>query len=299
MDEVAARRWKGRVGTEMTSETETRGPGLAPQRNEERERRMREQVRERLAGLEREHGIRVVYACEAGSRAWGFASGDSDFDVRFLYVRPQPWYLGVTERKDGLDFPVEGALDFAGWDVKKALRLFLKSNGALLEWLYSPVVYREDDDVMSLWRSLVPDVLNPKALASHYLGMCRRTWLGALQSESVVAKRYLYALRGLMAASWVVDRRGPAPVRFLELRAGVEVPDAVDERIEALLEAKCEGEELGEIEPDAVLHGFLERGLEDVGSRISEMPSRFVDVGLLDAFFVRVLGGVEETERVA
>jgi predicted nucleotidyltransferase len=97
-------------------------------------------IKEKLAKLERIHHIRVLYACESGSRAWGFPSPDSDCDVRFIYARSQKDYLSINEAKDVLDLPVNELLDIGGWDIKKALKLFLKSNGPLYEWLQSPVI---------------------------------------------------------------------------------------------------------------------------------------------------------------
>ena len=96
-----------------------------------------------LAALEAQHGIRILYACESGSRAWGFPSPDSDYDVRFIYVHPLDWYLGLDEGPDTLNFPVDDELDLAGWELRKTLRLLRGSNAALFEWLQSPIVYHE------------------------------------------------------------------------------------------------------------------------------------------------------------
>src|SRR3954464_6280309 len=100
---------------------------------------MREQIEEALGAIERECGVRMLYACESGSRAWGFPSPDSDYDVRFFYLRPLSFYLSVAERKDQLDFPINDELDIKGWDIRKALQLVCKSNTTPFEWLQSPI----------------------------------------------------------------------------------------------------------------------------------------------------------------
>src|SRR5580698_9021306 len=105
---------------------------------------IQQRVRDVLAQLEAERQVRVLFACESGSRAWGFASRDSDYDVRFLYVHRRDWYLSVEARRDVIELPIAEDLDVSGWDLRKALRLLRKSNPPLLEWLKSPVVYRHD-----------------------------------------------------------------------------------------------------------------------------------------------------------
>src|SRR4051794_14574214 len=97
-----------------------------------------------LLAVEHEKDVRVLYACESGSRAWGFASRDSDYDVPFLYVHERDWYLSVDDRRDVLEYPLRDELDVSGWELRKALRLLRKSNPPLLEWLNSPMVYRDD-----------------------------------------------------------------------------------------------------------------------------------------------------------
>ena len=111
---------------------------------------LHQEIHELLDRVERHHGVRVVYACESGSRAWGFASPDSDYDIRFIFVRPAASYHSVAEGLESIDLPLDGLLDAGGWDVRKALRLLGKSNGALVEWLHSPVVYVEDPGFRSI-----------------------------------------------------------------------------------------------------------------------------------------------------
>src|SRR6201990_2789542 len=111
-----------------------------------------QRVRDALAQVEAERHVRVLYACESGSRAWGFASRDSDYDVRFLYVHEPDWYLSVQDRRDVIEEPLSDELDVSGWELRKALRLLRKSNPPLLEWLKSPFVYGCDPAFFAAFR---------------------------------------------------------------------------------------------------------------------------------------------------
>ncbi len=121
-------------------------------------------IQDELARIEGEEGVRIVYACESGSRAWGFPSRDSDYDARFLYIRPVEWYLSITEKRDVIERPISNMLDITGWDLRKALRLFRKSNPPLLEWLQSPTVYKETGSAAEALRSLSPLAFSPKIM---------------------------------------------------------------------------------------------------------------------------------------
>jgi predicted nucleotidyltransferase len=156
-----------------------------------------------LANLEATHNIQILYACESGSRAWGFPSPDSDYDVRFIYVHPLAWYLGLDEGPDTLNFPIDAELDLGGWELRKTLRLLRGSNAALFEWLQSPIVYHEAPDFRA---SLVPQLsqaFNLKAGLHHYLGQLRRGVEEDLIGEEVRLKRLFYALRSALAARWI------------------------------------------------------------------------------------------------
>lgn len=132
---------------------------------------MRDRILESLSAIERDHGCTILLAVESGSRAWGFASQDSDYDVRFIYARPRDWYLSIAEhRRDVIELPIVDELDVNGWDLRKALRLFRKSNPPLLEWLTSPIVYRETPTAQRM-RELIPQYYSPRASFYHYLHM--------------------------------------------------------------------------------------------------------------------------------
>ncbi len=175
------------------------------------------QIHHLLNTVEAKHDVSVLYACESGSRAWGVASPNSDFDIRFLYRSPQDIYLSVFEHKDTIEIPIKDDLDPGGWDIKKALGLLAKSNGALIEWLHSPIVYSVQESFREHWQKLSLEILNPSHLINHYKGLAFQIQKRKLSTEHPSAKGYLYACRALLAAQWVKDQRTPPPVPFIDL----------------------------------------------------------------------------------
>lgn len=242
-----------------------------------------QRIHELLQRIETERGIRIVYACESGSRAWGFASPDSDYDIRFLFTRPEREYLGIIAPQDAIDLPLDGDLDAGGWDVRKALGLLGKSNGALVEWLHSPIVYRQDDGFLDRWRSAARDVFAPKFSIDHYRGLAKQMVFGKLQTEAVRAKDYLYALRAVLAAEWVFDGRGLPPVPFADL---LEVaPDSIRALVPELLEHKARTNESERMPRLSVLDDFLQQCLSENAGRSATLPAASDRRELLDRLF--------------
>ncbi|MBI5015719.1 MAG: nucleotidyltransferase domain-containing protein [Deltaproteobacteria bacterium] len=237
-----------------------------------------------LSAVENAEGLRVLYACEAGSRAWGFASLDSDYDVRFLYVRPVAWYLSIDDRRDVVERPLRGLLDVTGWDLQKALRLFRKSNPPLLEWLGSPIVYREAGPLAARLRELLPRYYSPRACLHHYLHMARGNFREYLQGETVWLKKYLYVLRPLLACRWIEAGRGAVPVRFLDLLGAVSVPERVGEALGELLESKRAGQELDRGPRSPALSQFIEEEIDRLGAAPEAAPPPAGTAALDDLF---------------
>ncbi len=248
-------------------------------------------IADRLDRLEREEDVRVLYACESGSRAWGFPSANSDYDVRFLYVHPRPWYLSIDleRRDDTIDRPVTEELDLHGWDLRKALGLFRKSNPTLLDWLQSPIVYREDEAIMERWRELVPAYYTPRAAGHAYRGLARSVAEQYLSGETVPYKAYLYVLRGLLAVRWVERNRDPVPVAFDRLVDATVQDPTLLEAIHTLVEEKRAGKELDEGPRHPLLHDFIQTELERQEDLQFSDPSSRPGLGPLNEFFRAVL----------
>ncbi len=216
---------------------------------------MLSRIQTALAGLETTYHIRILYACESGSRAWGFPSPDSDYDVRFIYCHPAAWYLTLDEGRDTLDFPVDEELDLAGWELRKALRLLRGSNAALFEWLQSPVVYHEAVDFRSRLGPLLPAVFNLKAGLHHYLGQLRRGVEEDLAGEDVRLKRLFYALRSALATRWIRERHTVPPMEFAPLR--VLLPPALEAEVDELLRRKAGANEKTVVARPGAITAFL------------------------------------------
>lgn len=227
---------------------------------------MRERILQRLRAAESEHGIRVLYACESGSRAWGFASPDSDYDVRFIYSRSADWYLSfdVEYRRDVIEYPIVDEIDCGGWDIRKALYLFTRTNGALLEWLHSPIQYIEHGALAESLRELAPRALNVRALCYHYSHMARGNAREYLFADKVRLKKYFYVLRPLLAIRFIEQRGDVPPVQFERLVEAV-APKEIVQAIRALLDLKRRTAELGTGEPIPEIGRFIESELERHG----------------------------------
>ncbi|MGO0059150.1 nucleotidyltransferase domain-containing protein [Brevibacillus fluminis] len=215
-------------------------------------------IQNELRIIEQQENIRIIYACESGSRAWGFPSKDSDYDVRFLYARPVDWYLSIFDKRDVIERPISDLLDINGWDLKKALRLFKKSNPPLLEWLQSPIIYAESSSVAEQIRTAAVFAFSPKACMYHYLNMARGNFREYLQGEQVRIKKYFYVLRPLLACGWIEKHGSMPPMAFDEL-VDEMIPreNALYVMIQELLTRKKAGDEL-DFEPRlGLIHDFI------------------------------------------
>jgi len=217
---------------------------------------MRPRISTALTQLEATHGIRILYACESGSRAWGFPSPDSDYDVRFIYCHPAEWYLTLDEGPDTLNFPVDDELDLAGWELRKALRLLRGSNASVFEWLQSPVVYHEALDFRARLAPLLPAAFNLKAGLHHYLGQLRRGVEEDLTPNDVRLKRLFYALRSALAARWIRERHTLPPMEFMALRT--LLPAALESVVAEMLSAKTVANEKTTVPRPTALVAFLQ-----------------------------------------
>jgi predicted nucleotidyltransferase len=247
---------------------------------------MRVQIMSALRDIEAKHDVTVLFACESGSRGWGFASPDSDYDVRFIYVNRLPWYLTVMPRRDVIEVPISGDLDINGWDLRKALGLMRESNPTLLEWLRSPIVYREDELAMPRFRALSEAVFSNARGWHHYASMAKKNFREHLQADEVRYKKYLYVLRPLLAARWIRTQPGVPPMRFADLAQKTldAVRDAalIDE-INALLEVKMRAGEAATSPRWPGIHAFIEAELAaNAAEPVTPLPQ--TEESGLDAF---------------
>lgn len=219
-------------------------------------REIEREIREKLDEIERKEGVRILHAVESGSRAWGFASPDSDYDVRFVYVRPEADYLRIDEPRDVIEWQLDEVLDINGWDLKKALKQFARGNATLFEWSGSPIVYRTTEDWEKI-REVSRQYFSEKSAVCHYYGTANSTLQEYLSGERVRYKKYFYAIRPLLAARYIEKYHEAPPVLFEELLQ-LELPQDLRAAVDELLEVKKSTTEKEENPQIAVIREFIE-----------------------------------------
>ena len=171
-------------------------------------------IKEKLSQIEECENVRIIYACESGSRAWGFASPDSDYDVRFIYVRPKEFYLKLENTRDTLESELNEIYDISGWDLKKMLRLLNKSNPSIFEWSASPIVYKTTKEWDWIKQIINSHFSKTKALY-HYNSITKNNLRRYFNyKNNVKYKPYLYNLRQCLSCEWILDRKSPPPIVF-------------------------------------------------------------------------------------
>jgi len=234
------------------------------------------EIKNKLEVVESEHKVTILYACESGSRIWEFASQDSDWDVRFIYVRPLDWYLSVDRlynfksKSDVIEYPIDSdMIDMSGWDLSKALYQLYKSNCPLLEWLNSSIKYINNS-------SLVEDMMiaggrawSIKKAMYHYLSMTEGNTKDYLIGRDLVwIKKYIYILRTLLCCLYIEKRQIYPPVSIFDLIRDVPNPKDVTREIESLLKRKIAGEELGKDKPNDILNNFIFMEIERLKQKV-------------------------------
>ncbi len=223
----------------------------------------------KLHEIEQMEKVRILLAVESGSRAWGFASPDSDYDVRFIYIRDKEDYLRLNTMRDVIELPVDEVLDINGWDLQKTLRLLYKSNSTLFEWFSSPIVYMESD-FADLFRRVMNDYFSSKRSLYHYISMAEGNYREYLKGGMVKAKKYFYVLRPVLACRWVLEKQTPPPMLFSELMKE-ELPEVLMSDINRLLELKMKSPEIKMIPRIDRINAYLDESIADIKSIVQSM----------------------------
>ncbi len=249
------------------------------------------EIKAKLTQIEQQKNIRILYACESGSRAWGFASPDSDYDVRFVFVRPLEDYLRVKELPDFIDAELNEIYDINGWDLKKFFQQLYKSNPVIFEWANSPIVYKITQEWERI-KSVMNDYFLQIKMLHHYRGMGRRNCkdLGrALYGSTgvVVLKKYLYVLRPVLACQWLMQKHTVPPTEFSKLVEEVlpvELKVAVDELLAVKMKSgeKEKGERIPQID------SFIETKLNE-SAAFSVSKEEQEDYEKLDNLFSEIV----------
>ena len=227
-------------------------------------------IKEKLHEIERQENCRILLAVESGSRAWGFASPDSDYDVRFIYVRPRESYLRLERVRDVIERPIHDSLDINGWDVDKTLRLLHKSNPTVFEWFSSPIVYRTTY-FAERFKPIMGHYFSSKSGLWHYLQMAEGNYRDYLRGDMVKAKKYFYVLRPILACRWILEKGTPPPMLFSEL-ADSQLPHELGDTVRKLLALKMNAPEVKMIPRIDALNAYMEQSIAEVRELVTRYP---------------------------
>jgi predicted nucleotidyltransferase len=253
--------------------------------------RMSETIKSAIVGklttISAEHGVRILFACESGSRGWQFPSPDSDYDIRFIYSQPMNNYLSIAGCDEQIGFPIDDRFDILGWDIRKVLRLISKSNTTLFEWLQSPIVYMQQTGFREELWALCGQYFNPRSNIHHYLGITRTALETASDNNEITIKKLFYVLRPLLSAKWCIENNSIAPMSIRSL-TGL-MPKNLQQITDSLVAAKSEAPEgqLVTIEPE--LKQFIDCEYEACTQASVKIPKASCDVEPLNIFFRKMM----------
>jgi predicted nucleotidyltransferase len=250
----------------------------------------RQAIEARLADIEYRNGVRILLAVESGSRAWGFPSADSDYDVRFIYARPLTSYLSLKQRRDVIEQPAGKLLDISGWDLRKAIGLAMRSNATVGEWLTSPIVYRRDGRACGFLLDFVRGQFSPRHCALHYLRFAEKQWKPHARASTIKSKRYCYTMRTLLALVWTIERQSLPPMAVDELLEGVGLPYEPEMAFTEVRARKISGTEHEKAARVPSLDRWIEQRFETAPKLCKNLWAHWCPVEAADRLFLQVLG---------
>jgi len=258
---------------------------------------IRTEIVRRLASIEANEGVRILFAIESGSRAWGFPSPDSDYDVRFVYMHRPDWYLSIDleEKRDVIERPIVDDIDLNGWDIRKALRLFKKTNPTLVEWIQSPIRYVESGHFADHLGLLLRECYAGERGIFHYRSTAQTTYAKYLRSSQIRLKKYFYALRPLLAARWIETYQTAPPIEFSRLLSLVAGNSVLCRDINDLLNAKRMSSEMACSAPIPSIQVFIESELVRLKSFRPKLAHHPLDIAKLNTVFQAALEEFDHT----
>jgi uncharacterized protein len=258
-----------------------------------------QEIQFRLNRIETDFNVTFLIVVESGSRAWGFPSPDSDFDVRFIYVNKRNEYLRLQSPRDVIETPIEGDMDINGWDIKKSLLLLLKSNAVANEWLQSPIRYRRDHGFVPALQDFATSVLDTPSLAFHYSNLCQRVvqhWLEG--TDALPIKKYFYALRPALALRFLRLNEGVSlPMALTDLLQGAALPPPLEQMIGELCAEKRQTRELGIGRRLPLLDELIFGELEMATALMTREKKSAAAFNRADDLFRALLDQTDKTER--
>lgn len=236
-----------------------------------------------LNEIEQENNIKILWACETGSRAWGFPSTDSDFDVRVIYVHKTNWYLNLKAQKDSIEMMLENnEIDITGWELKKCLQLLNKSNAAILERIQSPIVYCSDENFIEEMRSVSQSCYSKIATMHHYLSMAKNGIEELESREDFKLKKFFYTLRSALVCKWIVKKDITPPITFSKIYNNLSVDKNLIDRIDSLIALKSKVTEAYFHKGEQPLIDFIKLCIAESNEVKNTLPPAKGDINLLN-----------------
>jgi uncharacterized protein len=252
---------------------------------------MKDKILQYLQQIQDEKEIEILLACETGSRAWGFPSPDSDYDVRFIYRHKKDWYLNLNEQKDTIEKMYENnEFDLSGWDLKKSLNLLWKSNPPLLERIQSPIIYISDTEFLNGINDLAQHSYSKIATMHHYLSMSKKMYSEVKDYPTIKLKKLFYALRTAIACKWIIDKDEIPPIVFQKMLKELEIEENVRQRIYNLIDLKAtKNEDYLHIKEESI-NNLIENCIQNAEKVANSLPASKGKIEDMNSFFIKTLG---------
>ncbi len=238
-----------------------------------------------LTELSLEKNIQILYACETGSRAWGFPSPDSDYDIRFIYMHKRDWYLSLSEQKDTIEQMI-GDFDVSGWDVRKCLHLLKKSNAPLIERFQSPIEYMSDNDFRDEFKNLIAQYYSPIAVFYHHYSLATNFWNDLKDKEEIKLKSFFYLVRSLLSCNWIINDDSVLPMQIEGLMKYID--DNLKVRFRELIKLKSTVGEKHLHKADADLYDWIKTMFEKFALAKDNIKVNNKNINLLNEFFIKM-----------
>lgn len=251
---------------------------------------MEEKIKAYLTEIEKQRKIKILLACETGSRAWGFPSPDSDYDVRIIYQHEKNWYLSLIEEKDSIEMMLDNnEIDISGWDLRKSLKLLWKSNAPLLERIQSSIIYQKDEEFLTEIKLLAPKMYSKIATMYHYLSMAKKGIEELEHASEFKLKKFFYALRASVACKWIIEKEEIPPIHFPTMLEGLSVNQTLKSRIYELIELKSTISESYMHSNETDLFEFMKECIVNADNKAQSLPPSSGLITDLNTFFIQQL----------
>lgn len=248
------------------------------------------EIKNKLIETEKTYNVKIPLAIESGSRGWGFASCDSDYDCRFIYVHEKDWYVSVTERKDFIEYIADKVFDINGWDLRKAMQHIMKSNAVIFEWLSSNEIYIKNHAVVTELKTMKNNYFNPIAVSYHYLNIAKKKLDEIIKEENAKLKKYFYILRPLANLKFIQEYQEMPHMEYMKTLSEIAIKKEVYEEILKLLDIKKTSNESYTISQNKVLINYFKQEIENYTETIKKMGSKKnKDYENIDVIFRKII----------